>query len=60
MSPYKRSVVLDNNKFVLFDGFRYRPITLFEIAIPPPMISVKDMTRDASFWINDLRAMATR
>ncbi|KAM7438945.1 hypothetical protein ABFA07_011646 [Porites harrisoni] len=41
-------------------SFKYRPIKLFEIAIPPPMISVKDMTRDASFWINDLRAMATR
>jgi len=41
-------------------SFKYRPIKLFEIAIPPPTISIKEKIRDASFWIDDIRAMATR
>ncbi|KAL9957912.1 hypothetical protein ACROYT_G034867 [Oculina patagonica] len=41
-------------------SFKYRPIKLLEIAIPSPQIYIKEKTRDASFWINDLRAMATR
>ena len=39
---------------------RYRPIKLFEIAIPSPQIFIQEKTRDASFWISDLRAMTTK
>ncbi|XP_068752478.1 1-phosphatidylinositol 3-phosphate 5-kinase-like isoform X2 [Montipora capricornis] len=41
-------------------SFKYRPIKLFEIAIPPRTISIKEKTRDASLWIDDIKAIATR
>lgn len=54
-------------KFILPEGClllcfyrRYRPIKLFEIAIPSPQIFIQEKTRDASFWISDLRAMTTK
>ncbi|XP_048579850.1 1-phosphatidylinositol 3-phosphate 5-kinase isoform X3 [Nematostella vectensis] len=64
IKPCDHSLHKDHFQYFAFANmvasFKYRPIKLFETAMPSTVISIKDECREAAYWLNDLQAMSTR